>query len=100
MVVIVLLQAIIVLWGIEQVTLLRIERAKLSAYMGRGLVIAFIAGFASIVTAAAPAPIGDVLVAVIAAHGLVTAPLLFGLRRRRAAITETSPNTRTPTQLL
>ena len=100
MVVIVLLEAIIVLWGVEHVALLRVERAKLSAYIGRSLAIAIIAGFVSVTTAAAPAPIGGVLVAVIVAHGLVTAPLLFVTIRPRAPIVEVSPNTRTPTRLL
>lgn len=84
-----LMQAIIILWGLEQVLLGHIERGKFSAYVERSLAIAFIAACVSVVAVAARAPIGAVLVGVIAVHGLLTAPLLLAwrpLQTRRMAM--------------
>ena len=75
---------IVILWGVEQVALQRSVRASMSDYMVRCLGIAFVGGVVSVIVAASTATIGAVLAGVLAGHGLLTAPMFFLTRERRA----------------
>jgi hypothetical protein len=79
-----LLYLIVILWGVEQVALQRIAKATHSDRAWQSGGIAFIVGCVGMIIAASPQGIGAIVAGVLAMHGLVTAPLLFAGRERRA----------------